>query len=109
MLTSEESTQIGDDSTLELIPVPKFRALEEKMLYMQLYRAVGNVFAIKEAMWEELLELVRKGDQRLKKYGFRETDYDEVVARKQFDRFIKRYKEYVSPLSLHISFYPFLY
>lgn len=95
MLSPEESTQIGDRSTLELIPVPKFRALEEKMLYMQLYRAVGNVFAIKEAMWEELKERALRGDQALRKYGWVDNDYKETNCRARFELLYSRYKEYV--------------
>lgn len=95
VLSADESTQIGDKSTLELMPVPKFRALEEKMLFMQLYRAVGNVLAVKESMWEELHTLAEKRDQTLRKYGWKDADYDLPNCRNRFEALIKRYKEYV--------------
>ncbi|KAL4242566.1 hypothetical protein ABKN59_011767 [Abortiporus biennis] len=73
---AEESTQIGKGRDLDLFPVPELRALEEKMLYMALFRAVGNVLAVKEAMWEVL--------------------YEKENSRKKFEIIFNNYKEDVS-------------
>lgn len=55
-------THQGDSNGLKLSPVDELASLDEHSLSMQLYRSVGFVLSVKEAMWEELVE--KMGDKR---------------------------------------------
>ncbi|CAL1695096.1 unnamed protein product [Somion occarium] len=87
----EMSTRIGDDTVLNLFPIDELTSLEEHALSMQLYRAVGSVLAVKEAMWEELMEQMKDNKDRLRGYGW-ENDDEQSVNRQKFDSLVERYK-----------------
>lgn len=89
---------------VELFPIPEFEKLEDKVLYMQLYRAAGLVFATKEAMWDELAKLVEKEDALLKLYGWRDEDFPNLqLNRKRFETLYQRYKESALPMCSLVS------
>ncbi|CAL1703739.1 unnamed protein product [Somion occarium] len=91
---AESSIIGGEASVVELFPIPEFEKLEDKVLYMQLYRAAGLVFATKEAMWDELAKLVEKEDALLKLYGWRDEDFPNLqLNRKRFETLYQRYKD----------------
>ena len=52
-----ESIQIGGDAAYELFAMREFYELDEHSLFLTMYRAVGFVCGLKEAMWEELATL----------------------------------------------------
>lgn len=84
----------GEAHVTELFPHRDFKMFEDKALYMQLYRAAGNVYAVKEAMWDELVKLILKGDPTLKMYGWEDNDYrSEPASRRRFEVLFQRYKE----------------
>lgn len=84
----------GEESVNELFPAREFNVLEDKSLYMQLYRAAGTVYALKEAMWDELEKMVLRGDPFLEMYGWEDDDYrSERLSRRRFDALFQRYRE----------------
>ena len=66
------STVIGGRSQIELFPLDGLLMFDVHSLCLHLRRALGFVFAIREAMWEELISLVtsQRPDVDLAKYGF---------------------------------------
>ncbi|KAH9942928.1 hypothetical protein B0H21DRAFT_866139, partial [Amylocystis lapponica] len=62
--------QLGKAHTLELFPRAGRRALCEHSPSMQLYRALWIVLGMKEAMFEELMVRVARGDGVLAAYGW---------------------------------------
>ncbi|KAI0785068.1 hypothetical protein C8Q75DRAFT_343810 [Abortiporus biennis] len=90
---SELTTVIGhDDSVLGLFPFEELSALDPHSLYMQLYRAVGVVLAVKEAMWDELKQKLKDEKGSLQAYGWDDQGYLEDVSRQKFDALVERYK-----------------
>ena len=69
---------MGDTQSLKLSPQNELALLDEHALSMQLYRAVGFVMAVKEAMWEELEELMV--DRRCKDGQQGESEIDGVSS-----------------------------
>jgi len=86
------NNRIGDESVLELIPTPAISNMEEHSLFMHLYRAMGTVMAIKEAMWDELVEIVKKNSDSLMVHGWDATDFQDGMVRPKFDALFERYK-----------------
>ena len=86
------SDRIGDESVLSLLPLPSIATFEEHSLFMHLYRAVGAVLALREAMWDELLEIIKKNSDSLKVHGWESGDFQDGMARQKFDALIERYK-----------------
>lgn len=78
-----------------MLPVDTFGELDEQVLFMQLYRAVGLVLATKEAMWEELKERLKREQGSLAAYGWQDEGFLEDVSRRKFDALVERYKGYV--------------
>ncbi|KAI0936751.1 hypothetical protein AcV5_004813 [Taiwanofungus camphoratus] len=89
----EGSTRMGDHNAAGLLPIDELYLLDEHSLYMQLFRAFGLVMACKEAMWEELMERVSKGDEALRGYGWEVSDYAEVQSRQRFDALVEQYQK----------------
>ncbi|KAI0079642.1 hypothetical protein K474DRAFT_1617498 [Panus rudis PR-1116 ss-1] len=85
------STRIGNDAVLELFPIDELTSFEEHSLSMQLYRAVGNVLAVREAMWDELIDQTMNDRAALDGFGW-EHDDDVFVNRQKFDALVERYK-----------------
>ena len=83
----------------ELFPPRDFKTLEDKSLYMQLYRAAGTVYALKEAMWDELRERIESREREDEReeltalHGWEDSDFSVDASRKIFDRLVERYKE----------------
>lgn len=96
----EEGTTIGGAKAVELFPLCDVSVLGEHSLYMQLQRAVILVLGLREAMWEELKDLIEKDRRSLKTYGWDENDFDEEGvairdygrSRQKFDSMIEQYK-----------------
>lgn len=84
---------MGDHNAAGLLPIDELYLLDEHSLYMQLFRAFGLVMACKEAMWEELMERVSKGDEALRGYGWEVSDYAEVQSRQRFDALVEQYQK----------------
>ncbi|OBZ65797.1 hypothetical protein A0H81_14228 [Grifola frondosa] len=55
-------------------------------------RAVGLVFAVKEAMWEELTVLIAQRDEKLRKYGWETDDYCEILSRQKFEALMEQFE-----------------
>ncbi|KAI0073415.1 S-adenosyl-L-methionine-dependent methyltransferase [Panus rudis PR-1116 ss-1] len=91
----EESSILGgEEAVIELFPMPEFGQLEYKTLYMQLYRAAGVVFAVKEAMWEELEKLAEREDPLLRLFGWEDDEFEnKVLNRRRFDAIFQRYRD----------------
>ncbi|KAK7689159.1 hypothetical protein QCA50_007850 [Cerrena zonata] len=89
------SNVLGGEATVtELFPAREFTMLEDKSLYMQLYRAAGTVYGVKEAMWDELKKILVRGDPFLQLYGWEDDDYRyEHLSRMRFDTMFQRYRE----------------
>lgn len=89
------SNVLGGEATVtELFPTREFTMLEDKSLYMQLYRAAGTVYGMKEAMWDELKKILSSGDPFLQLYGWEDDDYRyEHLSRMRFDILFQRYRE----------------
>lgn len=85
----------GGGGGVELFPMESLLALEEHSLNMALFRALGLVLAVKEAMWEELLGRVARGDRQLVRYGWGKNDYSEGASRVLFDGLVEQYRKCV--------------
>ena len=80
----------------ELFPPRDFKTLEDKSLYMQLYRAAGTVYALKEAMWDELAKKMAQEDPVLEVYGWEGDDFqNEQLSRRRFETLFQQYRQYV--------------
>ena len=80
----------------ELFPPRDFKTLEDKSLYMQLYRAAGTVYALKEAMWDELAKKMAQKDPVLEVYGWEGDDFqNEQLSRRRFETLFQQYRQYV--------------
>ena len=91
-----ETVQIGGDAAYGLLGMEALNEMDENTLYMHLHRAVGLVYGVKEAMWDELMVRVHRHDETLKKYGWKADDYNEQASRTRFDFAIAQYKRCVS-------------
>lgn len=70
--------------------------MDEHTLFIQLRRAVAMVLAAREAMWEELKDIIERDKELLMRvYGWQHADFDEDMSRQIFDALVERYKEYV--------------
>ncbi|EKM61303.1 uncharacterized protein PHACADRAFT_84271 [Phanerochaete carnosa HHB-10118-sp] len=88
----EEGTRIGGAAAVELFPVCNVSGMNEHTLFFQLRRAVGQVLAVKEAMWEELKEKIEKDGHALLAYGWEPADFDPESSRHKFDAMLEQYK-----------------
>lgn len=88
----DPNDRIGDESVLQLLPTENIATFEEHSLFMHLYRAVGTVLAVQEAMWEELLEVIRKDPASLRAHGWDVEDMQDKVARQKYEALVERYK-----------------
>ncbi|TCD65656.1 hypothetical protein EIP91_002329 [Steccherinum ochraceum] len=84
--------RIGDESVVEIIQTPQIASFEEHSLFMHLYRAVGTVLALREAMWEELSNIIKKEPDSLQIHGWDASDFKDDRSRLKFDALIDRYK-----------------
>lgn len=80
----------------------ELRSLEEHSLYMHLQRAVTFVLSLKEAMWEELVERIKKEDLSLLSYGWTQSDFNEEIGRVKFEQMVEQFKRYVN-LTSYVS------
>ena len=99
---ASEGTVIEGSKALELHPMCNGHAMGEANLYMQLQRAVAMVLGVKEAMWEELKDMIDRDRRVLVQYGWEDTDFDtEMVnrewgaSRKKFDAMVAQYQRSV--------------
>ena len=98
-LRTEDSTSLGG---AQLIPMETILSLPEHSLNMQLFRALGLVMSVKEAMWDELCERVGKAEEgrRLRaECGWEDADFAEGALREKFEGWVERYRRCVSFLS----------
>lgn len=84
---------VGEGGEVALLPMESLLALEEHSLNMALFRALGLVLAAKEAMWEELMVRVARGDRRLARYGWEGEDYSEARSRIRFEGLVEQYRK----------------
>lgn len=84
--------QLGGDAAYELFSMEELNKMDENTLYLHMYRAVGLVYAAKEAMWDELKALMSRGPDSLAEYGWDESEYNEEASRERFDAMFERYK-----------------
>lgn len=87
-----DSVQIGGSAAFQLFGMDALAELDEHTLFLHLQRAVGLVYAAKEAMWEELKLLIAEGPTALSKYGWDDSEYSEEASRERFDAMFERYK-----------------
>ncbi|EPT01481.1 hypothetical protein FOMPIDRAFT_56317 [Fomitopsis schrenkii] len=91
-LRTEDSTSLGDT---QLFPMETILSLPEHSLNMQLFRALGLVMSVKEAMWEELCERVAKageGRRLREECGWEDADFAEGALREKFEGWVERYR-----------------
>lgn len=94
-LRTEDSTSLGDT---QLFPMETILSLPEHSLNMQLFRALGLVMSVKEAMWEELCERVAKageGRRLREECGWEDADFAEGALREKFEGWVERYRRWV--------------
>ncbi|OSD03293.1 hypothetical protein PYCCODRAFT_1477156, partial [Trametes coccinea BRFM310] len=99
--SSEESTSLGGEHAIDLIPFDTVQAQEEHSQFMHLYRAVTFVLSTKEAMWDELCARVAARDPELERFGWREGDWSEQASRARFELAVDQYQRCVG---LDLSF-----
>ncbi|TBU34698.1 hypothetical protein BD311DRAFT_650076 [Dichomitus squalens] len=92
LASPEEGTSLGGDSAADIFPVEKVQAQDEQTKYMHLYRTVTWVLSTKEAMWDELLARVQARDETLRKFGWKDEDYNEQASRARFEYAIDQYQ-----------------
>ena len=80
---------------MDIFPVEKVQSRDEQTKYMHLYRTVTWVLSTKEAMWDELLARVQAKDETLRKFGWRDEDYNEQASRARFEYAIDQYQRSV--------------
>ncbi|KAH9898183.1 hypothetical protein C8Q73DRAFT_390377 [Cubamyces lactineus] len=90
--SSEESTSLGGDHAVDLIPFDTVQAQDAHSQFMHLYRAVTFVLSTKEAMWEELAARVSAQDPALRRFGWRDEDYSEQASRARFEQAVDLYQ-----------------
>ncbi|GJE85787.1 S-adenosyl-L-methionine-dependent methyltransferase [Phanerochaete sordida] len=88
----EEGTRIGGAAAVALFPVCAASGMDEHTLFFQLRRAVGQVLAAQEAMWEELREMLEQDAHALLGYGWEPTEFDLESGRLKFDAMLEQYK-----------------
>ena len=86
---------MGGEKAAAIVPVESVQAQEEHSQYMHLYRSVMWVLSVKEAMWDELLARVQAKDETLRKFGWRDEDYNEQASRARFEYAIDQYQRSV--------------
>ena len=99
------STVIGGRSQIELFPVDALLIFDVHSLCLHLRRALGFVFAIREAMWDELAALVTAApspggrgsgsDVDLTKYGFFPHEDTLQSMRSKYVQLLDQYKQCV--------------
>ena len=95
LASPEEGTSLGGDNAVDIFPVEKVQSQDEQTKYMHLYRTVTWVLSTKEAMWDELLARVQAKDETLRKFGWRDEDYNEQASRARFEYAIDQYQRSV--------------
>ncbi|KAI0830529.1 hypothetical protein BC628DRAFT_874999 [Trametes gibbosa] len=90
--SSDESTSLGGEHAIDLIPFDTWHRQDEHSQFMHLYRAVTFVLSTKEAMWEELAAKIAVRDPELRRFGWRDQDYSEQVSRARFEIAVDQYQ-----------------
>lgn len=93
--SSDESTSLGGEHAIDLIPFDSMHRQDEHSQFMHLYRAVTFVLSTKEAMREELAAKVAVRDPELRRFGWRDEDYAEPVSRARFEIAVDQYQRCV--------------
>ena len=78
---------------MNLFPNFENAEVDEHSLFIQLHRAVGQVTAAKEAMWEELCVKLEKDPASLRPYGWDDGDFQMSVSRQKFEALLEQYKK----------------
>ena len=86
------SERIGDESVVQLLSTHNIALFEEHSLFMHLYRALGTVLAIREAMWDELQDIIKRKPEALTIHGWEPTDFQNGMPRRKFDAMVEQYK-----------------
>lgn len=87
-----DSASLGD---AQLFPMETILSLPEHSLNMQLFRALGFVLSVKEAMWEALCVRVARPEEarRLRtECGWEEADFTQGALREKFEGWVERYR-----------------
>ncbi|KAI0756792.1 hypothetical protein C8Q80DRAFT_1215626 [Daedaleopsis nitida] len=92
LASPEDSTSLGGNFASDIVPVERVQSQDEHTQYMHLFRTFTYVLSIKEAMWDELLVRVHAKDERLRRYGWRDEDYNEQTSRAIFDYAVELYE-----------------
>lgn len=92
VLCPTETTQLGGGAALDLFRVERLLAMGDDSLFMHLYQASHYVYALTEAMWDELRARVEKDDPKLSAYGWGTDDYSLEASRTKFDGLMDQYK-----------------
>ncbi len=90
-----QTTQIGGAAAYELFAMEELGELDECSLFLHMHRAASLVYAAKESMWDELMDMVVRSDNALRRYGWKDEDYTEKATRNKFEALWERYKAYV--------------
>ena len=77
-----------------LFRIDRMQEMGEGAPFMHLYQASQMVYAVKEAMWEELVARVNKKDPKLAVYGWKSgEDYILKESRRKFEGLFVSYKQ----------------
>ncbi|PSS29664.1 hypothetical protein PHLCEN_2v2812 [Hermanssonia centrifuga] len=87
-----QTTQIGGAAAYELFAMEELGELDECSLFLHMHRAAALVYAAKESMWDELMDMVARSDNALRRYGWKDEDYTEKATRNKFEALWERYK-----------------
>ncbi|KAI0702334.1 hypothetical protein BC835DRAFT_1263900 [Cytidiella melzeri] len=103
-LSLKDTTQLGGEAaTSNLFRVERLLEMGEGALYMHLYQASRTVFAVKEAMWDELKGRMEEKDEGLVEHGWKTCeDYQEEESRRRFDGLLEGYKH---DMGIRLSFW----
>ncbi|KAI0652066.1 hypothetical protein C8Q79DRAFT_936021 [Trametes meyenii] len=90
--SSDESTSLGGEHAVHLVPLDVMESQAEHSQFMHLYRSVTFVISTKEAMWEELMARVTAHDEELRRFGWGDADYNEQSSRARFEYAVDQYQ-----------------
>ena len=90
---SVDSTQMGGKEAYELFAMDTLALLDENAAYTHLMRMAGIVYSARDAMLDELLSMVARGDDILEKYGWDDEDYTIEASMEKFEMLWQQYQE----------------
>ena len=97
-----ETTEMGTQAAYEMFGMENVARLDEHAGYTHLMRMAGLVYSAKEAMLDQLMDMVARGDESLERFGWDEDDYTEEISKEKFDTL---WEQYQASAHVHVPFY----